>query len=66
MRAPEHRPRVKLIGEDGNVMGVIGRTRRALFAAGADQEYVTKYTQEAMSGTYDNALMVTINYVEVI
>ena len=65
MKAPEIKPTVKLVGEDGNAFAIIGRVRKALKRAGADTEYVQKYQDEAMSGDYDNVLIISMQYVDV-
>ena len=65
MRKPEKRPTVKLVGENGNAYGIMGRVKRALRSAGADQEYITKYLQESMTGDYDHLLQTALKYVEV-
>ena len=64
MRAPKKKPRVKLVGEDGNAFFIMARVREALRKAGADKEYIDKYTDEATSGDYGNLLRVTMEYVE--
>jgi len=66
MKAPETKPEVKLVGEDGNAFAIMGRVQRALKQAGADKEYIDKYLNEATSGNYDHLLQVTMEYVEVV
>ena len=56
---------VKLIGEDGNAFAIMGRVKKALMLAGADQEYIDKYLKEATSGDYDHLLAVSMEYVNV-
>ncbi len=63
MTPPDEKPTVKLVGEDGNAFAIMGRVSKALRKAGADKEYIDKYTNEAMSGNYDNLLVVSMNYV---
>jgi hypothetical protein len=43
----------------------MGRVKKALRRAGADQEYIEKYLSEATSGDYDHLLVVSMEYVEV-
>ncbi len=62
--APTVKPRVKLVGEDGNAFSILGRVRRALVAAGASREYVERYTREATKGDYSRLLAVTLEYVD--
>ena len=52
MKAPEQRPKVKLIGEDGNAFAVLGKVSKALKSAGADNEYIDQYLKKAMDGDY--------------
>ncbi|MDI6615859.1 MAG: hypothetical protein QME27_04035 [Syntrophaceae bacterium] len=56
---------VKLIGEDGNAFAIIGKVSRALRKAGYDDAFVREYEEKAISGDYDNLLMVTMTYVDV-
>ena len=65
MRAPATIPIVKLTGNDGNVLGIMGRIKRVLRAGGADQEYINKYLQESMSGEADHLLSTAMKYVDV-
>ncbi len=65
MKEPKRKPIVKLVGEDSNVYSIIGRVKQALKKAGADQEYIQKYMDEALSGDYNNVLVVTMDYVDV-
>jgi len=64
MKAPEIKPEVQLVGEDGNAFSIMARVGMALRKAGADKEYIDQYQQEAMSGDYDNLLAVTMQYVD--
>ena len=59
------KPKVKLVGEDGNAFAIMGRVSDALRKAGASKEEIQKYKTEAMSGDYDNLLRITMDYVEV-
>jgi hypothetical protein len=58
------KPRVKLIGEDGNAFAILGKVSKALRKAGLNDE-AKKYLDEATKGDYDNLLMVTMKYVDV-
>ncbi len=62
--APTVKPRVKLVGEDGNAFAILGRVCRALREAGANSGYIEQYTREATSGGYDHLLAVTLKYVD--
>jgi len=59
------RPRCKLIGEDGNVFGIIGRVAGALRNAGL-RDKAKEFTDRAMSSaSYDDVLVLCSEYVEV-
>jgi len=49
---------------DGNAFVIMGTARKALRKAGADEEYINKYTTEAQSGDYGHLLQTTMKYVE--
>ncbi len=65
MQAPETKPKVTLVGEDGNAFAILGKVSKALRKAGVDEEYVEHYQKEAMAGDYDKLLQVTMNFVDV-
>ena len=65
MKAPETKPTVRLVGEDGNAFYILGKVKQALEEAGADKEYTDKYIEEATSGDYDHLLATTMDYVDV-
>lgn len=56
---------VQLSGEDGNAFSIIGRVASALRKGGASSEDVTQFTDEAMSGDYNNLLRTTMRWVNV-
>ncbi len=62
--APDRKPRVRLVGEDGNAFAILGRVRRALREAGASTEYIERYSAEATSGDYSCLLAVTMSYID--
>jgi hypothetical protein len=55
---------VPLSGEDGNAMFIIGRTTGAMRKAKVPQEEISAFTDEAMSGDYDNVLRTVMRWVE--
>ena len=65
MKAPTEKPKVKLIGTNGDAFAIIGKVSKALRKAGADKEYVEKYMEESMAGDYDNVLVTAVDYVDV-
>jgi len=58
------KPKVKLIGEDGNAFAIIGNCRRALIAAG-QADRATAFTTEAMTGDYSGVLQAAEKYCDV-
>ena len=65
MRGPDEKPTVHLVIEGDKTYIQMGRVKRALRAAGADQEYITQYLQESMAGRSDNLLQVALKYVNI-
>jgi hypothetical protein len=56
---------VQLSGNDGNAFAVMAAVRSALKNAGASAEELSQYSQESMSGDYDNLLRVASQWVNV-
>lgn len=59
------RPRVRLSGENGNAFLIIGRCRSALREAGYSKEEVTRFSDAATFGDYDNLLRVCCEWCDV-
>ena len=59
------KPRCKLIGEDGNIFFILGRVRETLKANG-HADHAQEVSDRVMaSGSYDEALRIIMEYVEV-
>jgi hypothetical protein len=59
------KPRVKLVGQDGNVFNLIGICARALRKAG-QADKATEMTRKCFgAGSYDNALQIMMDYCDV-
>ena len=58
------KPRVKLVGEDGNAFSIIGRVSLALKKAGL-KDQAKKFQEEATSGDYNNVLQTAMKYADV-
>jgi len=58
------KPRVKLIGEDGNAFAILGKVKRALVKAGMHEE-AKAFMEEATAGDYNNLLACVQRYVDV-
>ena len=56
---------VELSGQDGNAFMIIGRVGKALRREGVSQEDIAAFTDEAMSGDYDNVLQTVMRWVSV-
>ncbi len=59
------KPKLKLVGEDGNAFMVLGLAARAARRAGWTREQIQEYQAEATSGDYDNLLAVTCEHFDV-
>lgn len=60
------KPKVKLINEDGNAFSIMGKVTKVLKKSGFKSEYIDQYKKEAMSGDYNNLLLVTMEYVDIV
>lgn len=56
---------VELSGQDGNAFFIIGRVRQALRRAGATEEELERFSDEATSGDYDNVIQTAMRWVTV-
>lgn len=60
------KPKLKLIGEDGNVFFILGRAVREAKRAGWSIEKIERFKKEAKSGDYDHVLQTCMNYFDVV
>lgn len=61
----QEKPVCKLVGTDGNVLGIIGRVSKALEGAGM-REQASEFKMKAFqSKSYDEVLQLCFDYVEV-
>jgi len=58
------KPKLKLVGRDGNAFAIMGAAHEALRKAGRAGE-IKAYDAEAMAGDYGNLLRVTMRWFEV-
>lgn len=56
---------VELIGQNGNAFMIIGLVDKALRRAGVSKEERDAFSEEAMSGDYNNVLMTAMKWVNV-
>jgi len=61
----DSKPKVKLIGRDGNAFAIMGVARKAGKKAGWSAEKIKEYTDKATSGDYDHLLAVTSEYFDI-
>jgi hypothetical protein len=56
---------VKLVGKDGNAFSIMGRVTREMRRGGVPMSEIEKFTEECMSGDYDNLLRTCMDWVSV-
>lgn len=59
------KPKCKLIGEDGNIFNLMGIASRTLKRAGLEEEAKEMVDRIFKSESYDRALQIIMDYVEV-
>lgn len=59
------KPRVKLIGKDGNAFAILGSCSLTARRAGWNKEKIDNFMQEAMNGDYDHLLRVCMAHFDV-
>lgn len=57
--------RVRLTGTDGNAFSIMGKVSAALKKGGVPKGEIEEYTEESMSGDYNNLLCVAARWVQV-
>jgi len=58
------KPKLKLVGEDGNAFAIIGRARNAARKAGWSKEQIEKMQNQATSGDYNNLLQTMMEFFD--
>ena len=58
------KPKMELIGHDGNIFSIMGRASRLLKQAGMREEANEMFNRVTSSGSYDEALHIISEYVE--
>lgn len=61
----EDKPKLKIIGEDGNAFNILGKATAAARRAKWSKDKITEYQEQAMSGDYNHLLAVTSEYFNV-
>ena len=65
VNAEVKKPKAKLIGADGNIFNLIGIASRSLKRAGQNDKATEMSKRVMSSGSYDEALSIIMEYVEV-
>lgn len=60
-----NKPKVQLIGEDGNAFMILGACRKAARKAGWNPEQIADFDKKAKAGDYDTLLRVVQEHFEV-
>ena len=59
-------PKVKLLGEDGNIFFILSRCQKEARKAGWSKEQLSTFTNKVTSSdNYDHALQIVMEYFEV-
>jgi len=62
----EKKPKVKLVGTDGNVFSLIGKCSGAMRQAGVPKETISEFNSKVFSAeSYDHALRIMMEYCDV-
>lgn len=56
---------VQLLGEDGNAFAIMGAVKKALRRSGVSAEEIDQYSEESMSGDYNNLLLTAARWVTI-
>ena len=60
------KPKLKLIGEDGNVFNILGLAVREAKRNGWPKDKIERFQREATSGDYNRALQTCKEYFDVV
>jgi len=60
-----NKPKLVLVGEDGNAFAILGKAFREAKRAGWTTEKIQRFKTEATAGDYDHLLQTCMNYFEV-
>ena len=58
------KPKMELVGQDGNIFGILGRASRLLKQAGQNKQADEMFQRVTSSGSYEEALCIISEYVE--
>ena len=63
MNTPSYKPTINIDEVDGNAFAVLATVQKALKKAGADEEHVRHYLEDAKDGDYDHLLQTSMKYI---
>ena len=58
------KPKIRLVGEDGNAYAILGRAQRSLRQAKATPEQIEEFMKEARSSDYDHLLRTCMDWFD--
>ena len=61
----DQKPKLKLIGQDGNAFAILGLAQREAKKAGWTKEKIEKFLEECMSGNYNHLLATCMDHFDV-
>jgi len=61
----EQKPKLEILGEDGNAFYILGKARKAAFDDGWSATKIQEFMDEAMSGNYDHLLQTCMKFFNV-
>ena len=59
------KPKVKLLGKDGNAFVILGACQIAMRKAGWTRDQISAFIEEATAGDYNNVLCTAMKYCDV-
>ena len=62
----DNKPKLKLLGEDGNAFFILGRAKRVAQKAGWTQEKIDQFFAKARVGDYNHLLQICDEYFDVV
>jgi len=58
------KPKIKLVGQDGNAFSILGRCQGAARRAGWDKDRISQFMSEATSGDYAHLLKTVVEHFD--
>jgi len=59
------KPKLNLVGTDGNAFAILGKAQKVARKANWDKEKIDKFVKEAMNGNYDHLLQTCMEHFDV-